>query len=223
MRCARATRTARATRSATGSRRHPDQASRIVVRINDAASPWFAADLAFLSQAGVAIRHAAQGRVRGAGCRRRVGACPRRPRAAADRDRARRAGRRRHRRRERRAAPRLRHARLRRRPRPLRRRARPDLPRLAHRGRVALRRHRGAHRRRHRGASTTKQQLLADLAFARALGFGAKLCIHPRQVAAIHEALLPTAGEIAWARRVLAAAAGAPARCRSTAGWSTGR
>lgn len=54
-----------------------------------------------------------------------------------------------------------------------------------------------------------EQKLLADLAFARALGFGAKLCIHPRQVAAIHKALLPTAGEIDWARRVLAASAGA--------------
>lgn len=52
-------------------------------------------------------------------------------------------------------------------------------------------------------------RLLADLAFARALGFGAKLCIHPRQVAAIRAALLPTAADVAWARRVLAAAAGA--------------
>lgn len=52
-------------------------------------------------------------------------------------------------------------------------------------------------------------QLRADLAFARALGFGAKLCIHPRQVTAVRRALLPTAAEIDWARRVLAAAAGA--------------
>jgi citrate lyase subunit beta/citryl-CoA lyase len=49
-------------------------------------------------------------------------------------------------------------------------------------------------------------KLLADLAFARACGFSAKLCIHPRQVAAIHRALAPTDDEIAWARRVLAAA-----------------
>ena len=48
--------------------------------------------------------------------------------------------------------------------------------------------------------------LLADLAFARACGFGAKLCIHPKQLAAIHRALAPTADEVAWARRVLAAA-----------------
>jgi citrate lyase subunit beta/citryl-CoA lyase len=51
-------------------------------------------------------------------------------------------------------------------------------------------------------------QLLSDLAFARAFGFGAKLCIHPRQVAVIHKALWPTAAEIAWAQRVVAAAEG---------------
>jgi hypothetical protein len=40
---------------------------------------------------------------------------------------------------------------------------------------------------------------------ARKLGFGAKLCIHPRQVAAVHAAFLPSAAEQAWAARVLAA------------------
>jgi citrate lyase subunit beta/citryl-CoA lyase len=49
-------------------------------------------------------------------------------------------------------------------------------------------------------------QLLGDLARARAHGFGAKLCIHPKQVAPIHAALRPTAAELDWARRVLAAA-----------------
>lgn len=49
--------------------------------------------------------------------------------------------------------------------------------------------------------------LLADLAFARACGFGAKLCIHPKQVAAIHRALMPTDSELSWAQRVTAAAA----------------
>jgi citrate lyase subunit beta/citryl-CoA lyase len=49
--------------------------------------------------------------------------------------------------------------------------------------------------------------LLAELARARAHGFGAKLCIHPKQVAAIHRALAPSADELAWAQRVLAAAA----------------
>jgi citrate lyase subunit beta/citryl-CoA lyase len=50
-------------------------------------------------------------------------------------------------------------------------------------------------------------KLRTDLAFARACGFGAKLCIHPSQVATIHKAMLPIDSEIAWARRVVAAAA----------------
>jgi citrate lyase subunit beta / citryl-CoA lyase len=49
-------------------------------------------------------------------------------------------------------------------------------------------------------------QLQADFAFARAFGFGAKLCIHPKQVAAVHAAFRPTAEQVDWARRVLAAA-----------------
>jgi len=48
-------------------------------------------------------------------------------------------------------------------------------------------------------------KLLADFAFARAFGFGAKLCIHPKQIAPLHRALKPGADEIDWARRVLAA------------------
>ena len=53
------------------------------------------------------------------------------------------------------------------------------------------------------------ERLLADVAFARAFGFGAKLCIHPKQVAVVRNALLPTAAEVDWARRVVAAAEGA--------------
>jgi citrate lyase subunit beta/citryl-CoA lyase len=49
-------------------------------------------------------------------------------------------------------------------------------------------------------------RLVADLAFERACGFGAKLCIHPRQVATLHRALVPRPEEIAWAERVVAAA-----------------
>jgi citrate lyase subunit beta/citryl-CoA lyase len=41
---------------------------------------------------------------------------------------------------------------------------------------------------------------------ARRLGFGGKLCIHPRQVDPINRGFLPTAQEIAWARGVVAAA-----------------
>ena len=51
-------------------------------------------------------------------------------------------------------------------------------------------------------------RLLADFARARAHGFGAKLCIHPKQVAPIHAALVPSATELDWARRVVAAAEG---------------
>jgi len=51
-------------------------------------------------------------------------------------------------------------------------------------------------------------RLLADFARARAHGFGAKLCIHPKQVAPIHAALVPSAIELDWARRVVAAAEG---------------
>jgi len=57
-------------------------------------------------------------------------------------------------------------------------------------------------------------RLLADLAFSRALGFGAKLCIHPRQADVIRKALLPTAAEVDWAKRVLAAAEGADGAIR---------
>ena len=40
---------------------------------------------------------------------------------------------------------------------------------------------------------------------ARNLGFRAKLCIHPKQVASVHQAFLPRADEIDWAKKVLAA------------------
>ena len=50
--------------------------------------------------------------------------------------------------------------------------------------------------------------LLADLRFARSHGFTAKMCIHPRQVSVVHDALLPSSDEVSWARRVLAAANG---------------
>jgi citrate lyase subunit beta / citryl-CoA lyase len=45
-----------------------------------------------------------------------------------------------------------------------------------------------------------------DTARARRLGFGAKLCIHPKQVAAVNRGFLPSDADLDWARRVLAAA-----------------
>jgi citrate lyase subunit beta/citryl-CoA lyase len=59
-----------------------------------------------------------------------------------------------------------------------------------------------------------EQRLLADLAEARRFGFGAKLCIHPRQVHPIHAALRPTAEALDWARRVLVADAASPGAAR---------
>ena len=50
--------------------------------------------------------------------------------------------------------------------------------------------------------------LLSDIAFARACGFTAKLCIHPKQVALVRQALTPGAHEVEWAQRVIAAVAG---------------
>jgi citrate lyase subunit beta/citryl-CoA lyase len=57
--------------------------------------------------------------------------------------------------------------------------------------------------------------LLQDIEQARRLGFGGKLCIHPRQVEMVNRGFLPSEQEIAWARRVLEAAeAGAGAAVR---------
>ncbi|WP_417252613.1 HpcH/HpaI aldolase/citrate lyase family protein [Castellaniella sp.] len=53
------------------------------------------------------------------------------------------------------------------------------------------------------------ERLRLDTLRSLRFGFGAKLCIHPRQVAVIHQALHPTPDEITWARRVLEADAAA--------------
>ncbi|WP_031470599.1 HpcH/HpaI aldolase/citrate lyase family protein [Sciscionella sediminilitoris] len=45
-----------------------------------------------------------------------------------------------------------------------------------------------------------------DARHARRLGFRGKLCVHPRQLEAVRAAFAPTADELAWARRVTAAA-----------------
>lgn len=44
-----------------------------------------------------------------------------------------------------------------------------------------------------------------DAVHARRLGFTGKLCIHPRQVAAVNAAMSPSDDEAAWAERVIAA------------------
>jgi citrate lyase subunit beta/citryl-CoA lyase len=48
-------------------------------------------------------------------------------------------------------------------------------------------------------------RLREDVARARRLGFGGKLCIHPKQVETINRGFAPTESERAWARRVLEA------------------
>lgn len=52
-------------------------------------------------------------------------------------------------------------------------------------------------------------QLRADTLRSRRLGFGGKLCIHPRQLTVVNECFMPSADEISWARRVLEAASAA--------------
>ncbi len=47
----------------------------------------------------------------------------------------------------------------------------------------------------------------ADTDRARRLGFGGKLCIHPKQIATVNACFGPTPAEIAWAERVIDAAA----------------
>jgi citrate lyase subunit beta/citryl-CoA lyase len=49
----------------------------------------------------------------------------------------------------------------------------------------------------------------SDAAYAKRLGFGGKLCIHPNQVPIINRTFVPSKNELAWAKQVLAAAEGA--------------
>ncbi len=51
--------------------------------------------------------------------------------------------------------------------------------------------------------------LTADILRGKRFGFGAKLCIHPKQVAAVNEHYRPQPDEIAWATRVIEAAGSA--------------
>jgi citrate lyase subunit beta / citryl-CoA lyase len=48
-------------------------------------------------------------------------------------------------------------------------------------------------------------RLRADAERGRRLGFGAKMCIHPKQVAAVQAAFTPSDERVAWAQRVCAA------------------
>ena len=48
-------------------------------------------------------------------------------------------------------------------------------------------------------------RISADAQRAKRLGFGAKLCIHPKQVSPVKAAFMPTEEEVAWAKRVIEA------------------
>lgn len=50
-------------------------------------------------------------------------------------------------------------------------------------------------------------QLRTDALRARTLGFGGKLCIHPRQIRIVNDCFLPSPEEFEWARRIMDAAA----------------
>ncbi|MBL0898433.1 MAG: CoA ester lyase [Reyranella sp.] len=52
--------------------------------------------------------------------------------------------------------------------------------------------------------------LRAEAHEARRMGYGGKIAIHPDQVAIIHEVFTPSAAEVAWAKRVVAAFEGNP-------------
>jgi len=61
------------------------------------------------------------------------------------------------------------------------------------------------------GEVSDEERLRDDLAYAVRLGFGGKLCVHPHQVPVARAAFLPTADDVAWARRVVDAADGSGA------------
>jgi citrate lyase subunit beta/citryl-CoA lyase len=50
------------------------------------------------------------------------------------------------------------------------------------------------------------ERVRADTLRSMRLGFGGKLCIHPKQVAMVNQCFEPTPEEIAWARRIIDAA-----------------
>jgi citrate lyase subunit beta/citryl-CoA lyase len=53
------------------------------------------------------------------------------------------------------------------------------------------------------------EALSRDVVYARRLGFGGKLAVHPRQVAVINDGFSPSLAELEWARRVVTAASDA--------------
>lgn len=62
------------------------------------------------------------------------------------------------------------------------------------------------------------ERIRADALRARRLGFSGKMCIHPKQVPVVNESFTPTAGEEAWAKRVVEASAAAHGAATSVDG-----
>lgn len=48
-------------------------------------------------------------------------------------------------------------------------------------------------------------QIAADVVRAKELGFGAKLCIHPRQIEHVNTGFRPSTADLVWARQIIAA------------------
>ena len=48
-----------------------------------------------------------------------------------------------------------------------------------------------------------QEQVMADASYARQLGFGGKLAIHPNQISTIKGAFAPSHDQLDWARRVM--------------------
>jgi citrate lyase subunit beta/citryl-CoA lyase len=62
------------------------------------------------------------------------------------------------------------------------------------------------------------ERVRADTLRAKRLGFGAKMCIHPKQVPIVNECFTPSAEEEAWAKRVVEASAAARGSATSVDG-----
>lgn len=54
-------------------------------------------------------------------------------------------------------------------------------------------------------STTDENRISADAARAKRMGFGGKLCIHPKQIGLVRQAFDPSSAEIEWATRVIKA------------------
>jgi citrate lyase subunit beta/citryl-CoA lyase len=47
------------------------------------------------------------------------------------------------------------------------------------------------------------ERIIGDAERAKRMGFGGKLCIHPKQISPVKDAFIPSAAEVSWAHRVI--------------------